>query len=391
VFADPPDTGTNPLAAVVAQALDGFEDPAALIGADGQVVASNRAWAVHGFVDAAFVDGDRRPVDRVLSGEVEHRASVGRRARRDGWQWYRSRVRAFDGVPGVAALLTHRDITDERRLQLRMAQSPVAHLELSRTGELLSVNDRWEAMRGRPVGAELGLRWLRDSPADERAALLQRLTEPSAFRTILTTVGRGERTCCVELELDPVLDGEEWIGWHAAATDVTEVRALAAAADSALTDDVTGVATRALFDTTLERTLSRREGDHPAAVLFLDLDGFKAVNDHLGHAAGDEVLRRVAERITAALRPEDLVARYGGDEFAVLVEPTDERTAVELGERLVAAVRDPVAVQGCTIELGVSVGVALSDPADDVEGLMARADQAMYDAKRGGGCRLSIG
>ncbi|HEX4901761.1 MAG TPA: sensor domain-containing diguanylate cyclase, partial [Acidimicrobiales bacterium] len=306
------------------------------------------------------------------------------------WQWYRSRVRTIAGIPGVAAVLTHRDITDERRLQLRMAQSPVAHLELTCNGELLSVNDRWEEIRGRPVGAELGLRWLRDSPGEERAALLERFGRPEAFRTTLTTIDRDERTCCIELEFEPVVDGEEWIGWHASATDVTEVRALAAAADSALTDDVTGVATRALFETTLERALSRRVEGHPAAVLFLDLDGFKPVNDRLGHAAGDDVLRQVAARISAALRPEDLVARHGGDEFAVLVEHTDATTARELGNRLVAAVRDPFAIRGSTVELGVSVGVALSDPSDDVEGLVGRADAAMYEAKRRGGSRVEL-
>jgi PAS domain-containing protein len=131
-------TSSRPMVAAVADVLDAFEDPAALLDADGQVVASNRAWQVHGFVDAAFVDGDVAPVQEVLRGERAHRATIGRRPRRDGWQWYRSRVRRVTTLPGVAAVLTHRDVTDERRLQVRMAQSPVAHLELTRSGELLS-------------------------------------------------------------------------------------------------------------------------------------------------------------------------------------------------------------------------------------------------------------
>ena len=271
-----------------------------------------------------------------------------------------------------------------------MARSPVAHLELAPDGALLSVNERWEEMRGRPVGAELGMRWLRDSPADEREAVLERLARPEPFRTTLTTVGADDRTCCIELEVEPVLDGDDWIGWHASATDVTEARALAAVADNAFTDDLTGVANRALFETTVERALSRREDEHPAAVLFLDLDGFKPVNDTFGHAAGDRVLRRIAERITSALRPADLVSRYGGDEFAVLLDSADHAFARDIGERLVASVSEPIEIGSHSIRLGVSIGVALTSAGETVDDVVGRADAAMYAAKRAGGRAVSV-
>jgi diguanylate cyclase (GGDEF)-like protein len=370
--------------------LQGFEDPAALLAPDGSIVATNRAWRAHGFLGAAFLDGDRAPVDEVVTGRRAQRASFGRRVRRDGWRWYRTRVRAVSGVPGVAAVLIHRDVTDERRLHLRMARSPVAHLELSRDGELLSVNERWEELRGRPVGAELGTRWLRDTPEDERSDLLERLARSEPFRVTLTTAGADDRPCCVELVLEPVHDGDDWIGWQGSATDVTEVRALEAAADGALTDDLTGVATRALFQTTLQRALRRRRSGHPAAVLFLDLDGFKPVNDRLGHATGDAVLQEVATRITSALRPADLVARHGGDEFVVLLDRADHGTAEELGGRLVRAVAEPIHVAGQTVDVGVSVGITLTVPGDTVDAVMERADAAMYAAKRDGGRRFAM-
>lgn len=388
----PEPTGVDPRAAVdgIAEVLDVLEDPAALLGPDGDIVAVNRAWRVHGFEAPAFVDGDAGPVREVLDGERAHRATVGRRARRDGWQWYRSRVRRVTSIPGVAAVLTHRDVTDERRLHLRMAQSPVAHLELAVDGALLSVNERWEELRGRPVGAELGLRWLRDTPDDERQSLLARLERPEPFSCTLTTSGADDRPCSVELELEPVFDAEEWIGWHASATDVTEVRHLEALADGALTDDLTGVANRALFERTVERALSRRADEQPSAVLFVDLDRFKPVNDVHGHAVGDDALQEIARRITSALRPADLVARYGGDEFAVLLEHADADFARQVGERLVEVACEPLELAGTSIEVGASVGIALTRPGDDVDSLVARADRAMYAAKRGGGCRVEI-
>lgn len=231
--------------------IDVFEDAAALINRDGQILATNRAWSIHGFSEPAFADGDPVPVAAAASGEIERRAGIGRRPSSDGWRWYRSRVQAVPGVADAVAVLTHRDITDERRLQARMSRSPVAHLELDAEGSLQGVNERWEELRGRPVGAELGYRWLRDTPEAERNELLARFQVPRAFDFELSTAGPDDRRLILDLDFEPLIDDGELIGWNASAADKTQLRALESAAENALVDTVTQLATRALFETTL--------------------------------------------------------------------------------------------------------------------------------------------
>ena len=364
--------------------LDAFEDAAALIGHDGNLLVTNRAWQVHGFTDPTFADGDPVPVAAAVAGEIDHRAGVGRRGSRDGWRWYRSRVRALHDVEGVAAVLTHRDITDERRLQTRMSRSPVAHLELDPAGRLLGVNERWEALRGRPVGAELGDRWLRDTPPEQRAELVKRIQEGHPFVLDLSTVGPDDRRLTVTIEFEPLIDGRELIGWHASATDRTDQVALESAAENVLVDTVTGLPNRALFETTLARKLAGRQ-ERSLAVLFVDLDGFKAVNDTHGHPAGDAALKIIGSRLAGVLRPDDLIARYGGDEFAVMLDNVELDFVSEVGRRLAEAGQAPIALDGVEVHVGVSVGVAVSRPHEDVDTVIGRADRAMYRAKRAGG------
>lgn len=150
-------------------------------------------------------------------------------------------------------------------------------------------------------------------------------------------------------------------------------------------------AARRLFDDRLghARRLARRQ-DHGLAVVVLDLDGFKAVNDRFGDGAGDEVLREGAGRLLAACRDSDTVARVGGDEFAVLCEGSDTAVhAVALAERLRASLAGELALaDGTAVRVAASVGVAVADAADGYEGLLARADAAMYAEKDPAGGRL---
>jgi diguanylate cyclase (GGDEF)-like protein len=118
-------------------------------------------------------------------------------------------------------------------------------------------------------------------------------------------------------------------------------------------------------------------------VLFLDLDGFKSVNDEHGHLIGDAVLRAVATRLTATVRPSDTVARLGGDEFVILVEGATTEGLTALAGRLRDAVGVPILIGDLDLNVGVSVGMALTEGgAMEPSGLLARADRRMYDDKR---------
>jgi diguanylate cyclase (GGDEF)-like protein len=157
----------------------------------------------------------------------------------------------------------------------------------------------------------------------------------------------------------------------------------------ALHDGLTGLPNRKLFLDRLEHAMARaRATEQTAAVLYLDLDGFKKVNDSLGHNAGDLLLRTTAERLAAALRPHDTVARLGGDEFAVLLEDADRQTVQDLAQACLDALNRPFLVQGRKAVVSVSIGivpeVALHGDAEEV---LRNADVAMYAAKaRGKGC-----
>ncbi|MBW3602593.1 MAG: sensor domain-containing diguanylate cyclase [Actinobacteria bacterium] len=162
----------------------------------------------------------------------------------------------------------------------------------------------------------------------------------------------------------------------------------------ALHDPVTGLPNRLLLIERVRHALGRasREALRPA-VLFCDLDGFKAVNDRFGHAAGDRFLNAVADRLLGVLRPGDTLARMGGDEFVVLCE--DVRTvpdAVAVARRLLDTLAPPFEIDHCRAALSASVGVAVrhEEAGEDVDGLLRRADLAMYRAKRRGGARLAL-
>jgi diguanylate cyclase (GGDEF)-like protein/PAS domain S-box-containing protein len=151
-------------------------------------------------------------------------------------------------------------------------------------------------------------------------------------------------------------------------------------------DSLTGLANKALFQDRLQHAVARNErtGSH-LAVLFLDLDNFKTINDSLGHAVGDEMLGRVAETVVGCLRKVDTAARLGGDEFAVLVEDIEHHDdAIRLAERILAAMREPVVVGTKEVSATVSIGITFDASGVTSDQLLRNADLAMYTAKERG-------
>jgi diguanylate cyclase (GGDEF)-like protein/PAS domain S-box-containing protein len=212
--------------------------------------------------------------------------------------------------------------------------------------------------------------------------------------------GGAAEGASLRLDLGPE---DELVAWFAREIDEEEtafVRAVASILGTALVrlrseermrhealhDPLTGLANRTLLRDRLENALARsaREGTE-TGVLFIDLDEFKHVNDRFGHAAGDAVLTELGDRLTHAVRPADTVARLGGDEFVIVCEAIDEETALALGRRLDAAIRQPLEVAG---ELSASIGIALGR--GDADSLLATADAAVYAAKAAGRGRVEL-
>ncbi|MCE7010635.1 sensor domain-containing diguanylate cyclase [Kibdelosporangium philippinense] len=334
---------------------------------------------------------------------------------------------------------------------LRQRQRLVEHLfdiqrAISRRRPLAQILDMITGAAQDLLGDEIVGLWLRESPDGEDTKLVahvglrtevarRRPTVPlieagSAGQAMLTDDvvvfhGYAETSSLIAELADgrlcasmaaPVHDsgtvtGSLMVGSHRqtrayTASDVQTLRAFAEHVSLALTDantvdrmyqafhdSLTGLASRGLFLEQLTKRLGAAEHEAKrVALLFLDLDRFKAVNDSLGHAAGDDLLTITAGRLKSQLRATDVAARFGGDEFAVLLYGVGTAAdAARVAERILRTLGEPMPIAGRQLRVNASIGIALSTPGmPDPADLMRRADVAMYQAKRNGRGRLEV-
>jgi diguanylate cyclase (GGDEF)-like protein/PAS domain S-box-containing protein len=354
--------------------------------------------------DLAGLEERRRRVREVPG--ARDRFTLRLRDREELWRWFEATVTNCVEDPDVGGIVVHlREVTSEVEAEQALRESEARYraiaetaqegiLAVSPVGDILFANERLVEILGIPMDQVYALGGRGIFAPDEAAEAALRLAArsrgagPERFDFRYQHPQLGRRALHVSASSLPAADGSV-LGSLAMVADVTEQRAAdEALRRQALHDALTGLPNRAMFMDRLARAAARQERaeEGVVAVLFLDLDHFKVVNDLHGHEAGDRVLVEVAARLEQAVRATDTVARLGGDEFAVICEGADATTASLVASRIQMAFKDPLAVEGEQFSVSMSIGVALSPPYS-ADSLLRYADSAMYHAKataRGG-------
>ena len=252
---------------------------------------------------------------------------------------------------------------------------------------LLHIDERFAA-KAKAVRDLMGRRpldWLRTASsesADQLALIEQATRHRQPFRHVVVDVAFGPDRRWLSLTGRPVYDRDgQYGGYRGVVSDVTAERlAERRIAHIAHHDSLTDLPNRTFFHDTLARCLARPEPD--LALLLIDLDGFKAVNDTYGHASGDELLVAIARRLQSGLRDVDVVARLGGDEFAVLVPGMSREQLAPLASRLIGVLSEPCRIEPAPVVVGASIGIAIASPTlSSAKDLQRCADLALYRAK----------
>ncbi|MEX2193974.1 MAG: EAL domain-containing protein [Thermoleophilaceae bacterium] len=352
--------------------------------------------------DGRPVPLDQVPGRRVLAGEPAAEMVMRWRehgAREQRWSHIKARAMHEDGE--LAYVITiFSDITEMRMAEQERSatkfrgiveSAPDALVGVDADGRIAVVNEKVEALfgysRAELLGKPMHMLWPRRLPAVSPGPA----GAPAGGAVEHTGLRRDGSEFPAEVTISPI-ETEDGPLFISIVRDVTErKRAEERIAHLAFHDALTGLPNRSMLEQHLELALTRaRRGGQSVALLYVDLDEFKVVNDSLGHAAGDELLVQVARRLASLTRESDLLARQGGDEFLVLVADLDTgdhagsapSAVARVAERIHWALRDPFTVEGRECRLGASVGVSVfPHDAGDAAGMLRHADAALYNGK----------
>lgn len=406
----------------IARISDQLPDGVSVTDSEGRVTYGNQAWArLLGFQSAGGMLG-RHLTDlhhhhsqpRVALGEsgshspkrIEHR-------RPDGSTYWLEVTAAplrddLGQVMGRVSVV--REVTDqvrtelalreaEERFRLTFERAPVAMALVSPEGRFLQVNRSLCDLLTYDAETLLATSVVAITHPEDLNRTRQGLSDSALYLQLLKRFIRSDGTPITVRVSRSVVRGPSAQERYYVVQywDMTaEERSRRELTRRAFHDALTGLPNRLLFYDRTQHALIRSErGGQSVAVLFCDLDRFKEVNDRRGHAFGDLTLKAVAARISEVMRSADTVARFGGDEFLVLLDELGDRPetrALSLARRLQVEMGRPVVVEGQSLQIGASVGVAISKGGGtDVDRLVREADAAMYEAKRsgGGGVRLA--
>ncbi len=284
---------------------------------------------------------------------------------------------------------------EQQRYQDLFNLAPDGYMVLDRQGVIQSANQAMVTLLKVPQGT------LRNKPLSpfvtpgDRPKFFRKLQQlsdltaagqplPQDWQVQLCPRHSPAMVVSITLSAMPTTDGTV-VSWLWLLRDVTQQRQAAAVIHrQAFYDALTGLPNRALFDDRLPQALDRaRRRQDQLAVVFLDLDRFKLINDSLGHSLGDAVLQEVAARLKGCLRSQDTIARWGGDEFTLILHPVESAAAVvQTCDRILASLKPPLAINGHQLQVSLSFGIALfPQDSDDPATLVRHADIALYQAK----------
>ena len=369
----------------------------------GYRLEESRGLHLRDFVHPSDLDAVMRTFQERLSGNLAFGKYELRMVTKSGRVIYveSSSSPIFDADGSIVAIQAiSRDITDrkaaEQRYKSLYEHNPDVIFFLDRDGICTAINRAAEDLFGYAKEDVIGKPGIHYVLREDRERIREHFAKAIAGLAQcvdVRIVDQEQRLVEAQMTLVPVVVGGSITGVHAIIKDITMQKLLEQQLEHrAFYDYLTGLPNRALFMDRLSDSLARTaDNGRRVALLFLDLDNFKVINDSLGHAIGDRLLVGVADRLRSCVRPCDTPARLGGDEFILLLEGlNDETDALDIARRVQVSLREPFLIDGHEVFATCSIGVTFADSAADPEVLLRNADIAMYQAKNGGKSRFAV-